>query len=146
MASLTWKYKGRTRKGVYFIQQSERFWEFIRKWINQKLMSWFRQKKPPNPNLARLCLTGFLNRSLNILVKHFIVDKIQWNWRLFQHGFRDILVRCTVRLFPPFNNIINDFPFVLHPLSVFLKSPCQFFSWGYEVFPIISHRLNDRVI
>lgn len=44
-------------------------------------MSWFRQKKPPNPNLARLCLTGFLNtcRSLNILVKHFIVDKIQWN-------------------------------------------------------------------
>lgn len=43
-------------------------------------MSWFRQKKPPNPNLARLCLTGFLNRSLKyILVKHFIVDKIQWN-------------------------------------------------------------------
>lgn len=103
-------------------------------------------KKSPDPNLAHLCWTGFLNRSLNILVKHFVVDKIQWNWRLFQHGFRDILVRCTVRLFPPFNNIINDFPFVLHPLSVFLKSPCEFFSWGYEVFPIISHRLNDRVI
>lgn len=103
-------------------------------------------KKPPNPNLAHICLTGFLNRSLNILVKHFIVDKIQWNWRLFQHGLRDILVGSTVGLFPPFNNIINDFPFVLHPLSVFLKSPCEFFSWGYEVFPIISHRLNDRVI
>lgn len=103
-------------------------------------------KKPPNSNLAHICLTGFLNRSLNILVKHFIVDKIQWNWRLFQHGFRDILVGSTVGLFPPFNNIINDFPFVLHPLSVFLKSPCEFFSWGYEVFPIISHRLNDRVI
>lgn len=46
--------------------------------MNKLEIKWvgFGKKKFFNFNFVCLCLIGFLNRFLNILVKYFIVDKI----------------------------------------------------------------------
>ena len=60
---------------------------------------------------------------LLVSLKRFVVYKIQGNGGFVQHGLWDIAIRCTVPIILPFDDVVYDFPLVLHPPPVALKPP-----------------------